>query len=104
MKVTLGSLDLFWMPRLQQALAPVADTELYSTWSLKKAPPNPGLKTQNNFLLHYTLQLTKMYPAINFNNRSYYALCRIFDQWFTSKISTETSAVGYLSGSGLNAG
>ncbi len=102
--VQLGSLDLFWMPHLQRALAPIADTELYSTWSLKKPAPNPGLKSCNNPALHYPLQLTKMYPAINFHNRSYYVLCRIFDKWFTSKVSPEASAISYLSGFGLDAG
>ena len=102
--IQIGSLDLFWMPRLQKALTPVADTELYSTWSLKKSAPNPGLKTYNNAILHYTFQITRMYPWFNFHNRSYYTLCRLFDNWFTNKIHRDVSAISYLSGVGLKAG
>lgn len=99
--VQLGSLDLFWMPQVQRALQSFAETELYSTWSLKRAAPNPGCKAVNNAILHYVLQITKMVPAVNFHNKSYHRLCCLFDEWFSGKVRSDVSLVAYLSGVGL---
>ena len=99
--IQIASLDLFWMPRLQRALSSDFETEILSTWSLKKSFKNADLRNKNAYFLHYLLQAYKMVPAIRFNNHTYYHLCRAFDLWLSGNISDNSDALICMSGFGL---
>lgn len=102
-KISIGSLDFFHMPRLQAGLASEYDTDFFSTWSLRRDPPNPDLKSYNNWVLHYLLLAYKISPQLQFRNYSYTILCKIFDEWFTSKIKSDMDMLCFLSGFGTKA-
>lgn len=91
------------MPALQAALSDTFETEFYSTWSPRRAAPNPGLKSVNAWPLHYLLWVYKRFPAVQCNNRTYLPLCELFDAWFTSKLDSDLDAVCFLSGFGTKA-
>lgn len=91
------------MPALQAGLASEFDTEFFSTWSPRRAVPNPGLKTCNAWLLHYLLWIYKRFPAVQFHNHTYLPLCEIFDTWFTSKLHPDLDILCFLSGFGTKA-
>lgn len=101
--VQIGSLDTFHMPALQAGLASDFDTEFFSTWSPRRAAPNPGLKTSNAWVLHYLLWIYKRFPAVQFHNRTYLPLCETFDTWFTSKLNPDLDILCFLSGFGTKA-
>lgn len=77
--ISLASYDTFHMPMLQRGLSDEYKTELISTWSLKRSVPNPNLECRNIWLMHYALQLYKMFPVLQLNNQTYSALVAAFD-------------------------
>lgn len=99
--VQIGSLDLFWMPRLAQALQPVARPELFSTWSWCKQSPGVSPAT-NAWWLHEALWLYKRFPILQRQNRTYDSLCVAFDRWLAARIHPESAALYFLSGCGLD--
>ena len=99
--IQLGSLDTFWFPSLQKALAEDYNTECWTTWSLKKAAPDTGAPIHNAYALHYLLQLYKMFPWLQLGNRTYHGLCCSFDAWLATQLKEDTAALCYLSGCGL---
>lgn len=101
MIIQLASLDTFWFPALQSALASHYQTRCVTTWSLKKKPPNPALPTINLWPLHYLLQAYKMTPCLQRGNRSYLGLCCIFDHCLSALLEKKANALCYLSGVGL---
>jgi glycosyltransferase involved in cell wall biosynthesis len=77
--ISLASYDTFHIPMLQRGLSDEYKTELISTWSLKRSAPNPNLECRNIWLMHYALQLYKMFPVLQLNNQTYSALVAAFD-------------------------
>ena len=75
----LASLDTFHMPLLQRVLSKSYPTKLVSTWSLKRSGPNPDLSRSNLWPMHYALQLYKMFPVLQLQNRTYSALVAAYD-------------------------
>lgn len=99
--IQLGSLDTFWFPSLQKALAKEYATDCWATWSFKRGAPDTGAPIHNAYALHYLLQLYKMFPWLQWGNRTYYGLCCAFDAWLSAQLSKKTDALCYLSGCGL---
>ena len=97
----MGSLDTFWFPSLQKALAEVYSTDCWTTWSLKRGSPNTEGPIHNAYPLHYLLQLYKMTPWLQWGNRTYHGLCCSFDAWLATQLKEKTDALCYLSGCGL---
>jgi glycosyltransferase involved in cell wall biosynthesis len=97
----IGSLDLFWMPRLVSALAPVARCELISTWSPRISAPPAADKAINSWALHYSLALYKRFPALQSGNYLYLKLCELFDLRFSRLLSSQCRVLYFLSGCGL---
>lgn len=101
-RIKIGSLDLFWMPELGDALEPVADCELLSTWSPKKKRKLP-LLAKNARALHYALATYKRFPILQHRNLVYLHLCEAFDLWLTKHVDKNIDALYFLSGCGLKA-
>lgn len=99
--IQLASLDTFWFPDLQYALAKQYRTRCLTTWSLKKTSPNPAVPATNLWPLHYLLQIYKMVPQLQFDNRTYFGFCCLFDKCISSNLQKNTDVLCYLSGVGL---
>jgi hypothetical protein len=97
--VQIGSLDLFWMPNLAEALAPVADIRLDSTWASKSAPERIANR-HNARHLQAALSLYKRCPVLQRQNLVYHYLCRRFDRWLLSRLDPNLDALYVLSGCG----
>lgn len=102
--VQLASLDTFHFPSLQRGLSREFLTNYLTTWSLKRKAPNSNLKCHNAVPLHYLLQLYKMFPWTQWDNRTYFALCCAFDLWFKASMDPGADVMCYLSGTGLSTG
>jgi glycosyltransferase involved in cell wall biosynthesis len=98
--IQIGSLDLFWMPRLASALGEVSKVALCSTWSLKSSPPQVA-QFNNAWHLHYLLAAYKRFPLLQKENWLYLELCKAFDRWWSRRLPSECHAVYLLSGCGL---
>jgi glycosyltransferase involved in cell wall biosynthesis len=101
-RVTLGSLDLFWFPQLARALSTEATCELFSTWS-PNSPPQIDCTKHNMLLLHASLSTYKRLPLLQRGNHVYSALCRMFDAWLARNMEAGAAAVYALSGCCLQA-
>lgn len=99
--VQLASFDTFHFPPLQRGLSQEFDSDYWTTWSLKRGSPNPGLPVHNAWFLHYLLQIYKMKRWLQWGNRTYFALCCAFDAWLATQFKGDAAALCYLSGCGL---
>ncbi len=88
-RVVLASLDIFWIHQLQWALSSGFETKFFSTWSLKRAGPNPELPRRNLWPMHYALQAYKMFPRLRFSNRTYSALVATCDAWLAATLNPQ---------------
>lgn len=103
--ISIASLDLFWMPRLGESLARLADIKLFSTWSSKNAPTSSFSSQTNAVHLNFGLMFYKRLPALQRGNVVYHLLCQGFDSWLLEQLensSTPKPDLSYiLSGVGL---
>jgi len=101
----LSSLDCFHLPLLQRGLSREFETKFLSTWSLKRAGPNPDLPRRNLWPMHYALQAYKMLPWLKFNNETYSSLVAAFDAWLATTLDPrDWDAYIPLSGVALQSG
>jgi len=102
MKVTLASLDLFWMVNQARVLQSKGFLDHYFTTRVR--PEVEGIQRElgtSCYPLHYLLRIMQMSPGLVGGNHFYLQLCRAFDYWVRPQFSRQTDILTILSGVGL---
>jgi glycosyltransferase involved in cell wall biosynthesis len=102
MRVTLASLDLFWI--VNQARLLQAKGFLHHYYTTRVRPRIEGIQTElgtSCYPFHYAIRATQMWPRLSCNNHCYLQLCRLFDLWVRLQFSRDTDILTILSGVGL---
>jgi glycosyltransferase involved in cell wall biosynthesis len=102
MRVTLASLDLFWMVNQARSLQSGGFLDHYFTTRLR--PEVEGIQGElgtSCYPLHYLLRIMQMSPGLVGGNHFYLQLCRAFDYWVRSQFSRDIDILTILSGVGL---
>lgn len=102
MKITVASLDLFWL--LQQAHLLRAENALEHFFSTRIRPNVEGLPKDlatSCYPLHYALRVMQRWPQMVAGNHFYLHLCRAFDYWLKARFSRSSDILAVLSGVGL---
>ena len=102
MRVTLASLDLFWMVNQARALQSGGFLDHYFTTRVR--PEIEGIQGElgtSCYPLHYLLRIMQMSPGLVGGNHFYLQLCRAFDYWLRPQFSRQTDILTILSGVGL---
>lgn len=102
MRVTLASLDLFWMVNQARVLQSGSFLDHYFTTRVRPEVEaiSPGLGT-SCYPLHYLLRIMQRWPRLVGGNHFYLQLCRAFDYWVRPQFSRDTDILTILSGVGL---
>jgi glycosyltransferase involved in cell wall biosynthesis len=102
MRVTLASLDLFWMVNQARFLQSRGSLDHYFTTRVR--PNIEGIQAElgsSCYPLHYLLRIMQRRPRFVGGNHFYLQLCRAFDYWVRPQFSRDTDILTILSGVGL---
>lgn len=102
MRVTLASLDLFWLINQARFLQKGGFLDHYFATRVRSGiegiQPERGTSC---YPLHYLLRLMQRWPRPVGGNHFYLQLCRAFDYWVRPQFSRDTDILTILSGVGL---
>ena len=101
-RITLASLDLFWLVNQAQYLQKVGALRGYYSTRLRpeveKIPPELA---HSFYPAHFSLRIWQMYLQSLTGTWGYLQVCRIFDLWLKSAMEWDTDVLTILSGAGL---
>jgi len=101
-RITLASLDLFWLIQQAQYLQRNGSLRGYYTTRLR-----PGIEkikpelAHSCYPAHYALRVWQMYLQSLTGTYGYLQVCRLFDLWLRSVMDWDTDIAAILSGAGL---
>jgi glycosyltransferase involved in cell wall biosynthesis len=101
-KVTLASLDLFWLVNQGRILQSQGLLDHFFTTRVR--PEIEGIDADlgtSCYPLHYALRILQRWPQWVGSNHFYLLLCQAFDYWLRPKFSRKTDLLAILSGVGL---